>query len=231
MQGVIINDLSTNDYYLYYTDIQITHPEAQTSYVQVPGRNGAVDLTEVNGSVCFNNGTLTMTFVHRDNIYGWHELVNAFVNKIHGQKCKIILRSELDYYYIGRCSVATVKDNQVISSMTITADCEPFKYAVQRRDEDWLWDPFNFETGVITTSDYSNIAVSGTKTLNITHYGMPVTPVFVCSADMTVDCDGQDYNLKSGRNQIFDIIIDKDTTLTFKGTGTVTVEYRGGLLM
>lgn len=234
MGGVLINNIHTEkDLKLYYTDIQITHPEPQTTYLQVPGRNGAIDLTEVNGSVCYNNGTLVMTFVKREKtMHEWHKLVNLLISEIHGRKCKITLDSEPDYYYLGRCTVETIKNNQVLSTLTITADCEPFKYDVQSRGEPWLWDTFNFESGVIMQAEYCNVAINGSYALNISHNGgMPVTPVFVCSAGMTVNFNGTDYPLKSGSNKIYDIIIDKDTTLIFKGTGTLTVDYRGGVLM
>lgn len=230
----MINDIHTGkDLNLYYTDIQITHPEPQTAYLQVPGRNGAIDLTEVNGSVCYNNGSLVLTFLKREKtMQEWHRLVNLLTSKIHGRECKIVLDSEPDYYYVGRCTVSTVKDNQVSSSMTITANCEPFKYEVQNRGEPWLWDTFNFENGIITQPQYCNVTVNETYKLNIFHNGgMPVTPVFICSADMSVNFNGVDYPLKSGSNKVYDIVIDKNTVLTFKGTGTLTVDYRGGMLM
>lgn len=234
MSGILINDIHTGkDLNLYYTDIQITHPEPQTTYLQVPGRNGAIDLTEVNGSVCYNNGSLVLIFLKREKtMQEWHRLVNLLTSKIHGRECKIVLDSEPDYYYVGRCTVSTVKDNQILSSMTITANCEPFKYDIQSRGEPWLWDTFNFENGIITQAQYCNVAVNGTYELYISHNGgMPVTPVFICSADMSVNFNGVDYPLKSGSNKVHDIIIDKDTILTFSGTGTLTVDYRGGVLM
>lgn len=233
MGGVLINNIHTKDLNLHYTDIQITHPEPQTTYLQVPGRNGAIDLTEVNGSVCYNNGSLVLTFTRREKtMQEWHELVNLLMSKIHGQKCKIILDSEPDYYYIGRCTVSTVKNDQTSSSLTITVDCEPFKYEIQNRGDPWLWDPFSFVNGAIFQTGYCNVTVSGEYKLNIKHNGgMPVTPVFICSTDMTVNFNGVSYPLKSGDNKIYDIIIDTDITLTFKGTGTLTVDYRGGMLM
>lgn len=234
MGGILINDIHTGDNLnLYYTSIQITHPEPQTTYLQVPGRNGAIDLTEVNGSVCYNNGSLVLNFVNREKtMQEWHKLVNLLTTKIHGQECKIILDSEPDYYYIGRCTISTVKDNQVSSSLTITANCEPYKYETQSRGEPWLWDTFSFVDGVIIQSEYCNVKVDGTYKLSVSHNGgMPVTPIFICSTDMTVNFNGVDYSLKAGSNKIYDIIIDKDTTLIFSGTGTLTIEYRGGVLM
>lgn len=234
MGGILINSVHTiKDLNLYYTDIKITHPEPQTTYLQVPGRNGAIDLTEVNGSVCYSNGSLVLNFVNREKTMNqWHNIVNILVSRIHGQKCKITLDSEPDYYYIGRCNIDTVKNNQVSSSLTITANCEPFKYESQNRGTPWLWDIFNFTNGIITQSEYCNVVVNGTYELNIIHNGgMPVTPAFVCSTDMTVSFNGVDYPLKMGKNKVYDIIIDKNTTLIFKGTGTLTVDYRGGILM
>ena len=48
---------------------------------------------------------------------------------------------------------------------------------------------------------------------------------------MKMTYKGTTYNLVAGNNQFLDIIIDQNVAeFTFKGTGTVTIQYRGGIL-
>ena len=96
-------------------------------------------------------------------------------------------------------------------------------------DEDWLWDPFDFEEGVIR--EYGNQAVDGTLALTVVGSPMPVVPKIIVSADMQVAFGGESYRLKSGENYLPDIEIKEGEHVPiFTGHGTVTVSYRGGSL-
>jgi hypothetical protein len=48
---------------------------------------------------------------------------------------------------------------------------------------------------------------------------------------MSVSCRGQTYSLSAGDNRNVNILIGRaEETLTFTGSGTVSVNYRGGWL-
>ena len=56
-------------------------------------------------------------------------------------------------------------------------------------------------------------------------------PMITVSKDMTVTFEGNTYNLKTGTNKIYEILISEgENTLTFTGTGTVSIDYTGGSL-
>lgn len=231
--GVKIGNSHTDDFNLSVTDFSITSPEVQTYSVQIPGRNGLLDLTEVNGAIRYNNRTIKITCSHQDRTaYDYHDCSNQLLKKYHGKRRDIIFDSEKDYYYSGRLFVTANKENQVHSTYIITADCEPYAYEVQDRGEAWIWDSFNFRTGIIYQRDYCNIRVDGTRAFIITHNGqMPVIPVFeLVSGNVSVRYNNVSYELSQGNNTIDEIIITQNDIVTFIGSGTITVHYRGGKL-
>ena len=100
---------------------------------------------------------------------------------------------------------------------------------IRDRDEDWLWDPLDLEEGVIR--EYGNIEVSGEYAMIIDGTEKWIIPEITVSADMTVAFEGKQYSLKAGTNKVYDIVIKEgENMLTFHGTGTVSVKYRGAIL-
>ena len=47
---------------------------------------------------------------------------------LHGQKMKIEVWSDPDFYYIGRCSVDEYSSNARLGKIVISCDAEPYKY-------------------------------------------------------------------------------------------------------
>jgi hypothetical protein len=158
---------------------------------------------------------------------GWHDAVSAFANYINGQNRKIILPTDNSFYYIGRSQISPKKTDRVLGTVTVEALVYPYKKELQDGTDDWDWDPFDFENGIIR--EYSEITVPGT--LVIDGRREKVIPTFSCSANMTVTYNGTTYNLTAGENTIYSLALgDGEHELTFAGSGKVTVGYRGGSL-
>lgn len=221
--------LSFQDWGLKLERIQLSFPEAKTDTVDIPGSNGLLDLTEVNGPVTYRNRTLQLTFSLFTDYQDWHALASRIAAAIHGKKIQCILPDDSLYYYDGRFKLETSKDSDAVTDVVITGDVGPYKIMVQSSTEDWLWDPFSFEDGVIM--EYGNIEIGGSGTVTIIGSAMPVVPTIAASAAMTVEFEGQVYDLSAGNNVIYDIVIDdREYDLKFTGTGTVSIDYRGGVL-
>lgn len=232
--GVKIGNKNTDDSGLYVTDISIKAPEPQIYLISVPGRNGLLDLTEVNGAVTYSNREVKLTCVHKDSTpQDWHNINSALLAEYHGKRCNIIFDSEKDYYYDGRISVANTKNSQLQSTYVVTADCDPYAYEVQDRGSPWIWDSFNFSTGKIYQNQYYNVSIDGAYTLSCEHNGqMPVTiTIELVSGKINVTFRGETYTLKLGSNYIPEITItQKNYALFFQGTGVVNIHYKGGKL-
>ena len=111
----------------------------------------------------------------------------------------------------------------------MTVEADPYKYELTAGDEDWLWDPLDFESGVIR--EYKDLDVAGEYRLIIDGTEKWIIPEIVVSADMTVAFEGKQYSLKAGNNKVYGIVIKEgENVLTFRGAGTVSVKYRGAIL-
>lgn len=223
------NTKSYEDWGLKLETIQLSFPEAKTDQIDIPGANGVIDLTEVNGQVCYKNRAMTLTFSLDDDYAKWHLLSSRIAKELHGKMIKCILPDDPNYYYEGRFSLDSKKTNDVITDIVITGDVHPFKMDVYSSSEEWLWDPFSFEDGIIRS--YHDIEVSGTTSVSVIGSEMPAVPKFICSTDMELSFNGSVFRLHAGETTDYDIILsDGENQLIFTGQGTVTIEYRGGIL-
>ena len=189
------------DWGLKLESMNISFPEAKTDQVDIPGANGLLDLSEVNGQICYKNRTLTLNFSLLDDYTEWHDLSSKIAKILHGKVIKCILPDDPNYYYEGRYTAA----------------------------ENWLWDPFSFENGIVR--GYSDISISGSLSVDVTGSDMPIVPEITCSAAMTVEMDGKTFELTEGVNKNYDIILGSGkNTMKFTGIGTVSIDFRGGVL-
>jgi len=230
MINVLIDNIRTyDDWKLMLENIHITFPKPKLELVDIPGMNGEVDLTEVNGPVCYGNRTITLTFSLDTDYTQWHSLSSRIAAELHGKQKKCILPDDPNFYYLGRFQLESSKDNDVMTDITITGDVEPYKMEKQSSLEPWKWDPFSFVNGVIR--NYGNITVNGTGSINIIGLEKPVVPIIIVDRDMKVTFEGQTYQLKAGTNIEYDIVTSAgDNILSFTGNGEVSIDYRGGML-
>lgn len=205
-------------------------PVPKTSYQDIPGGDGSIDLSEANaGHVVYERRKITLNFGCGARIKDWPGIFSEIMRKFHGQTGKLVFDDDPEYYYTGRMKVSDYKRASTLGTFTITVEADPYKYELTAGDEDWLWDLFDLEDGVIR--EYGNLEVSGEYGLIIDGTEKWIIPEIVVSADMEVMFDGKKYSLKTGTNKIYDIVIKEgENLLTFQGTGTISVKYRGAIL-
>ena len=212
----------------------ISPPSPKTVYVDIPGSDGVIDLTEsLTGDVKFDNRTITCEFVVLDARNRWSDIYSEIMDYLHGQQMKVRLDEDPTYYYEGRLQVNEWKSDKVTSTITIEGDVEPYKMEMFSSLEDWEWDSFNFETGIIR--DYKEIRVDESLTFTIEGRRKSVVPSFTVVSDdgsgLQVRFNGTTYDLPDGTSRVLNIVIKNDTnTLYFTGNGTVSIDYRGGRL-
>lgn len=208
----------------------VSPPEPKTVYVEVPGADGSLDLTEVlTGEVMYKERAITCKFGITDDREKWAAIYSNVLNALNGKRMKIILDEDPEYYYTGRVTVPEWDTDIAFPTITIKATVDPYKMSVHVSTEDWEWDTFNFETGVIHEL---RVEVSGTTETTIVNERKTVVPTLNASADgMTVAFNGTTYPLSKGDNKITDIRLKEgENVLTFSGAGTITIIYRGGSL-
>lgn len=213
----------------------VNPPNVKTQYVDIPGGNGVLDLTEsLTGYPLYEQRIGSWEFYVKNGYQAWNVLYYEILNYLHGKRLKVILEDDPSYYYEGRLTVNEWKSDSWWSTIVIDYELYPYKKEISTSIEDWLWDPFNFETGVIR--EYRNLVVNGSIKIKI-----PTGEEYFCPHFNVDSYDGKGmnliyktktYQLKDGDNLISDIYIGGQSIeeITFVGNGTVSIDYRGGYL-
>ena len=229
--GVTIGENhSIDDWGLILTRRIISPPEVQTNFIEVPQRDGKIDLTEsLAGLVKYYNREIELDFTFKDEIGEYSARFSEIQNYCHGKKMRIIFDDDFDNYYLGRIIVESNEVNEKLGQIVIKAECEPYKYDLQSTDEMWLWDPFDFEEGTI--NEFIDVPVNGIETITLIAKRQVTYPTISVNSHMTVEFDGVQYGLEKGENKMYDILLPEgENNLIFRGNGTVTIRYRGGSL-
>lgn len=226
---VLVNTTSLVELFkIRMLSVNISPPKPKLTQIQIPGTSDFIDLSEaISGDVEYDPRELTVVFEYfgaKESFYAMHSKISNF---LHGQKMQIVFSQDSGFYYLGRLLVDDYKWELHGGTLTLSATVDPYKYETQSSLEPWLWDTFSFEDGIIR--NYYNITAPGSVT--IIGRRKRVCPKIICSGAMTVAYLGNTYNLAAGENLITDIFIGEgEHVLTFGGSGTVSIDYKGGSL-
>lgn len=214
-------------YDLILASKKIPQPTPETKFVSVPSRNGSVDMSEVLGSLKYQDRTIEIKFLY----IGQDILtkVSEVAEYLNGKRLKIIFDEDSNYYYDGRFSFNSITFKKDGGLITVKATCLPFKYSILDSTDDWLWDTFNFETGII--NETGNITVSKSKTVSLYIVGKPQDVSITASTSMSVSLNGETFDLLEGTNKLYGATLNEGKNdFIFSGTGTISIIYREGLL-
>lgn len=213
---------------LVHTDISF--PSAKRELVDIPGSDGVLDFSKsLVNDIKYENRAINFEFITTKPYELWKNLISDIANYLHEQTFKIILDEDPNYYYKGNAKINQFASDKSLGKIVIECDVEPYKYDLTSSNEDWLWDPFDFESGII--NETKNIEVKGTRKITIIGRRKKVVPVITCSNSMQVVFNYQTYNLLAGKQKRLEIqICEGINELTFIGNGIVDIEYRGGSL-
>lgn len=233
--SITIGDKNTwDDWHLIPTSRPVfAPPEVKSKWVDIPGANGELNLTDVLTSypVYKNRQGEFEFYLPPDDGYAWDIVYSEMMNYFHGKGMKAILADDPTFYYEGRFSVDEWKSEKSWSTIVISYNVYPYKNEINSSLDQWEWNSFDFRTGVIRYA--AGIEVSGTKTVIVPGSAMRVIPTFKLTGDedMTITFKEKTYTLKTGTHKILGIEFSNgDNELTFTGNGTVDINYRGGRL-
>jgi hypothetical protein len=237
--SITIGDKNTwDDWHLVPTSRpKFNMPAFKSNFVNLPGADGIIDLsTALTGRPTYGNRQGSFEFLVMNDYGEWHARYSEIANYLHGRQFRAVLDDDPDYYYEGRFTLNEWRSEEQWSRLVIDYNVGPYKKNILAIGERWLWDPFDFETGVI--ENYKNLIVNGT--LNITYVGdvYENAPVLSCSKlnnetpfEMSLTYDGKTYRLVAGTNVLEYVqFVSGDNHLVFNGTGIVTIESSGGRL-
>ena len=213
-----------------------TMPQPVLRFVEIPGKHGTLDATEMNGStILYGDRTGSFEFyVENDYWRSWSEAYSEIASYLHGQRLQAQLEDDDTFFYEGRFYVNQWKSSKTHSMISIGYQVGPYKRSIFPAGMDWLWDRLEFTDNYkIANYEDREIPVGG-LTLTITGYGYRTIPTIICDrAGVTLSYDGgKAITLEKGSNTPASVIITAgDHTLLFKGVGAhVTIRYYGGKL-
>ena len=200
------------DYGLIVAPYVIPMPEPQTNFVEIPGRDGALDLSEAFGTIRYADRIIELTLYARAP---FDALVSALAADVHGRRMNVIFDRDPTYYYDARVTVEDVERHLGYCELSLKCRAKPYKLE-------------HFETTI-------TVLPSGIATVTLTNTRMPVVPTITTSAEMTLTftIGGKDYSvtLSAGTHTIPSLVLlEGDTEIGITGTGSATFAYRKGAL-
>ena len=200
------------DYGLIVAPYAIPMPEPQTNFVEIPGRDGALDLSEAFGTVRYSDRVIKLTLYTRAP---FDTLISAFAADVHGRRMNVIFDRDPGFYYDTRITIEDVERHWGYCELSLECRAKPYKME-------------QFETAI-------TVLPTGSATVTLTNTRMPVVPSIIVSAEMTLafTISGKDYSvtLPAGTHTVPSLVLSEgDTEIGIIGTGSATFTYRKGAL-
>ena len=219
-----------NDWNLKWVKVEISSPVPRKNYIDVPGMDGKLDLSEsLTGEINYENRKIKLIFEVEGNYEKWSTISSEIMNFLHGRQAKIIIDTDKCFYYVGRFELTSTKEDYLYGELILSGDVEPYKYEVTSSLEDWLWNDFNFENGIIR--EYKDLQVVNKLKVNVVGRRKTVYPTIESSDNMKANFNSTVYDIKKGTYRYLDMgLKEGNNNIVFDGNGTISIDYRGGSL-
>ena len=205
MNGVLFGNIhSFRDLYLVLSKVEIPPAKPKTIYVDLPGADGSVDLTEAFGKVNFSNRECTFLFTVLPN-HDFEQVKRIVSSTLNGLKTRIVVEKDPEYYWNGRCYVDEYKSDEGLNQIVVAA----------------IVDPYKLKKAII--SEYG----SGEEVQETIHISglCPVTLEWKFTEETTVIIGTETKNFSSGTYRMYDVE-PGDFSFTYSTSGTITVSYQ-----
>lgn len=205
MNGVLFGNIhSFRDLYLVLSKVEIPPAKPKTIYVDLPGADGSVDLTEAFGKVNFSNRECTFLFTVLPN-HDFEQVKRIVSSTLNGLKTRIVVEKDPEYYWNGRCYVDEYKSDEGLNQIVVAA----------------IVDPYKLKKAII--SEYGS-GEEVQETISIAGL-CPVTLEWKFTEETTVIVGTETKNFSSGTYRMYDVE-PGDFSFTYSTSGTITVSYQ-----
>lgn len=214
LYGCYINGVNTLDEYGLFllSDVKIGAPEKKTNYVDIPGADGSLDMSDYpQGRPVYKNRTISFRlFRHTDEVT-FARILTCLRKKYHGRSVRLVLPNDCEHYYKGVMSIGDTA-NYHACTIPVTVLAEPYKLQLE-------------ETEVV-------VNVSGAKTVSLYNEGKPAVPEISTTGDITIAWGSSSVAVSAGSGILIPSFILEAgyTDVTITGTATVTMTYQEGTL-
>lgn len=216
-RGLTIGTYNTAEQLWTLASWNLSAPEYHENFLDVPGRDGALDLSAAltNGAPTYHSRTLTVKLECSEGTRLTREAaINTMVNWLDGWRQDIVLPDDHGHYITGRVSVAKEYNDNAHAAVTVTAVCDPWRYA---KDETV------YTLTAATTEKTQALANAGRRTA--------VPLLTITGGTVLLKYGGFSWSLGAGTYQLPDLILPQGGgTLTYSGAGTLRISYREAVL-
>lgn len=214
MIGLTIDGKHTyNDFGLQMLSFHVSSPEIYEEKVDIPGRNGPLDLSEaLTGEPIYQERELVAVFdLYEPDFSTFRQRMSEIRDRMHGKCLKIIDDEDAGYYYEGRVSVNYEEKNHLFYEVTISATVHPFKMKLEKT--------------VVTAS------VSGEMAVICDNIRMSTVPTVTNDAELTLTFGNTSIIADAGTHIFPDIKFSEgENKIICSGTGNITFTYQEGAL-
>ena len=209
MKGIKFDNVhSFDDLHLVLSEVSIPPATAKTNFVDIPGGDGSVDLTEALGEVKYNDRECTFTFT----VFPYEDFEvkkRKVSNLLNGRRFKIIVDKDPDYYWDGRCSIDEYMSDKNLHKIVVGAVVAPYKLK----------------------HNPTNVVVKAGENVHVTLQNGRKTaiPTITCTATATIIFNGHTFTFNAGTHRNLNIaLVEGDNSMTVTTTGRVTFTYQEG---
>lgn len=199
------------------TGWKLSDPEQKTKYVDKTGGDGAWDWSTVmtDGLPRYKDRSLTVTLECSEGTRADREaLISGMVNQLDGLEWQVTLPDHPSHYLEGRLHVAENYSDLAHASVTVKGTCRPWFYKKKQT--------------VVTLPP-----VTTDQTYNLTNAGrLALVPALnVSGGNVRLKYAGASIELSAGTYEWPVLLLTPGThTITYQGTGTLTITYREAVL-
>ena len=206
---------SFDDFSLILISKTIESPQPKTEYVEVPGADGQVDLTEYFGDIKYSNRMLTFEFETKLRNQDFYDMFEKISNAINGKRLNIYLDESPYFYYVGRISLNEYTSKEKIGKIVIEANCDPYRLEY--------------------IECYHQYDLEGELEVNLVNLKKRATPTIIVEGtdENGVNIQFEDYSKKvSNGTFVWTELELKEgyNYLTLVGNGKITFKYQRGKL-
>lgn len=193
--------------------------EFQANFVEVPGRNGALDLSTAltDGEPRYNSRTLEARLERSDGTRLEREAaITTMINWLDGWKMDIFLPDDELHYITGRVHVEKEYNDPAHAAVIVTATVDPWRYNIN-------------ETAVHLT------AAAEEQTALLTNQGrrtvVPLLEITGDSAQVLLTVGTASWSLSAGTYQLPDLVVRQGgVEIKYQGSGELFFRYREAIL-
>lgn len=214
MNGVRFDEKhSISDWDLLMVSKTIGDPEVATNYIDIPGRDGTLDLSEFFGGVKYKNRSFSFSFDIFQNPEEWWDLKSKISNYLLGIKRKYTLDVDPNYYYEGRCESISFSNETTVAHINISGQFSPYKLKKEKT--------------IISKSVIAN------DTITLTNNRMNVMPIVESTSNIVFQFNNKQFSISSNtpfQSPDFILTEGENTVTIISGTGILKFTYREGSL-